>query len=284
VSLLAALALGLVIGLSLGALGGGGSILTVPALVYVLHESSTAATTASLVIVGVTALAGSIGHARAGRVRWKAGIIFGVLGIPASYLGTALNRTVNPHVLLLCLGALMIIAAAGMLLRTRSGSDQSAPAAALARTGGSDSPGRYPSSSGTSATTASRRGIEAAATTKMVLAALLVGFLTGFLGVGGGFVIVPALVMVLAFPMPIAVGTSLLIIAINSAAALTARTGQETFDWAVILQFTAAAILGSVAGKRVADKVSGPALSTAFAGLLVAVAVYVIAQSLLALR
>lgn len=199
-SLLAALALGLVIGLSLGALGGGGSILTVPALVYVLHESSTAATTASLVIVGVTALAGSIGHARAGRVRWKAGIIFGVLGIPASYLGTALNRTVNPHVLLLCFGALMIIAAAGMLLRTRSGSDQSVPAAALATTGGSDNPGRYPSSSGTSATTASRRGIDAAATTKMVLAALLVGFLTGFLGVGGGFVIVPALVMVLAFP------------------------------------------------------------------------------------
>ncbi len=86
--------------------------------------------------------------------------------------------------------------------------------------------------------------------------------------------------------MPIAVGTSLLIIAINSATALTARTGQETFDWAVILPFTAAAILGSVAGKRVADKVSGPALSTAFAGLCVAVAVavYVIAQSLIALR
>ncbi len=91
--------------------------------------------------------------------------------------------------------------------------------------------------------------------------------------------------MVLDFPMPIAVGTSLLIVAINSAAALTARTGHETFDRAVILPFTAAALLGSMAGKRVADRQGpGPALTTAFAGLCVAVAVYVIAQSLIALR
>jgi len=91
-NLVAALALGLLIGLSLGTLGGGGSILTVPALVYVLGEPARAATTESLVIVGIAALVAAVGHARAGQVKWGAGLIFGAIGVAASYAGTAANR------------------------------------------------------------------------------------------------------------------------------------------------------------------------------------------------
>ena len=103
----------------------------------------------------------------------------------------------------------------------------------------------------------------------------MVGFLTGFFGVGGGFVIVPALVVALRYEMPVAVGTSLVIIAINSAGALVVRVGHSSIPWHVVLPFTAAAIIGSFAGKRVADRVSGNSLTRAFAVLLIAVASYV---------
>lgn len=118
---------------------------------------------------------------------------------------------------------------------------------------------------------------------RILLAGLAVGFLTGFLGVGGGFVIVPVLVMVLGYPMPVAVGTSLLVIAVNSAAALTARAGTATFHWSLIIPFAAAAIAGSLAGKGVTDRVTPKALTTAFAVLLFAVAGYVAVRAGLAL-
>ena len=118
-TLVLAALLGVVIGVSLGALGGGGSILTVPALVYALGQSAHSATTASLVIVGVSAAAGAAAHARAGRVKWSAGTGFGVAGIAASYAGTALNRRMDPNALLLAFAALMLITAFAMLLRSR---------------------------------------------------------------------------------------------------------------------------------------------------------------------
>lgn len=280
-SLIEALVLGLLIGLSLGALGGGGSILTVPALVYVLHEPAHAATTGGLVIVGVTSLVGSIGHARSGNVRWRAGTLFGVIGIAGSYAGTALNRMVNQDALLLAFGALMLVAAVAMVRRTTAPSPAAQPAMVLATAGA-------PARGGTGPDTASPRDprrprIAPAGVLRLVLAGLAVGFLTGFLGVGGGFIIVPALVMVLDFPMSIAVGTSLLVIAINGAASLAARAGAETFHWAVIVPFTVAAIVASLAGARVAEKASGPSLTRAFAVLLVAVASYVIIRSALSL-
>ena len=100
---------GAVIGLSLGALGGGGSILTVPVLVYLLHEQPRVATTASLVIVGVTSILAATSHARSGRVRWKAAGVFGVLGIAASFGGARVNRLVAPNVLLLSFAVLMLV-------------------------------------------------------------------------------------------------------------------------------------------------------------------------------
>lgn len=283
----AAVVLGLLIGLTLGALGGGGSILTVPALVYVLGMTAQEATSASLVIVGVTAAVGSIGHARSGNTRWGTGLLLAAAGVPASLLGTALNRQVDPDVLLLSFAALMLIAAVGMLVRSRASSRGAAPALA----GPSEPDGERAAGGGTVTATRARtcpahahrsRGRVGAAV-RLILAGLVIGFLTGFLGIGGGFIVVPVLVVLLSTPMPVAIGTSLLVISLNSAVALAARAGSGGFDWDVILPFTAAAVAGSVAGKRTADRVDPNRLTVAFAVLLVAVAVYVGVQAVLGL-
>lgn len=289
-SVLLAVAFGLLIGLSLGALGGGGSILTVPVLVYAIGQSAQDATTGSLVIVGITSAVAAAGHARSGRVRWGAGFAFGATGVVASLAGTRLNAHVAPNVLLVCFAVLMIVAAGAMLAKTMvparpSEADADAEAAQLrqpAAVGASGSGSRAVRAVAPSGATAAPRGRGRAAVALKVLAAgLVVGFLTGFLGVGGGFVIVPALVLSLRYDMPTAVGTSLLVISLNSAVALLARGGHETFTWSVIVPFTLAAIAGSTGGKRVADKVSGPSLTRAFAVLLLLVAGYVLTRALL---
>ena len=249
-----AVAAGLLIGVLLGALGGGGSILTVPVLVYLLRQEPHAATAGSLLIVGITAAAGMIAHWRAGRVRLAPGIAFGVLGVVGSYAGTRLSSSVPPGLLLSLFAGLMLAAAAAML-RRRTGT-----AGRGERAGGR---------------TILRRVLT------IIAAATGVGLLTGFFGVGGGFVIVPALVLLLGFDMAAAVGTSLLVIAINSAAALVARLGsQVSLDWALLAVFTAAALAGVLAGNRVASRVDPSRLSTAFTVLLIAVAGYSLARSL----
>jgi uncharacterized membrane protein YfcA len=118
---------------------------------------------------------------------------------------------------------------------------------------------------------------------KVVAAGTIVGFLTGFFGVGGGFVIVPALVLALRFPMPEAVGTSLLVIAVNSAFALTQRLATTGIDRHVALPFLVAGLLGVGTGKRLADRLPAATLSRWFVGLLVAVAVYTAVRSAFAL-
>jgi uncharacterized membrane protein YfcA len=254
-----AVVLGLLIGLSLGALGGGGSILTVPALVYLLGLSAQEATTASLVIVGVTAAVAAAGHARSGHTRWAGGGLLALLGVPASLLGSELNRHVDPDVLLLAFAALMLVAAAGMLMRAR-------PVAADDR---SPAPGP-----GSTLTTVRPARVATLRVLPLVAAGLVIGFLTGFLGVGGGFVVVPALVVLLRIPMPFAVGTSLLVISLNSVVALAARASHGTVVWRVILPFTVDAVAGSYAGKGAADRTDATTLTRAFAVLLVLVAAY----------
>ena len=279
-----AVALGLLIGLSLGALGGGGSILTVPALVFVLGLSAQEATTASLVIVGVPAAAASAGHARSGHTKWRSGFLLAAVGVPASLAGTVLNSRVDPDVLLLSFAALMLVAAVGMLLRARSASRRQAPV----QPSQPASPG---APRGSTLTATQARPAHAAPDTRtrlghawrLAAAGLGIGFLTGFLGVGGGFIVVPVLVVLLRTPMPVAVGTSLLVISLNSAVALAARAGSGGFEGDVIVPFTAAAVAGSVAGKRTADRISPNKLTVAFAVLLVAVAVYVAVQAVLGL-
>ncbi len=256
---------GALIGLTMGALGGGGSILTVPVLVYALGQEPQPATTASLIIVGITSVTATVGHARAGRVNWRAAVVFGVLGILASFGGSVLNRMVNPQVLLLAFAALMIVAAAAMFARTRRRGDADVRASDTASDteAQAENPGR-------------RRLVRRV---RVVLAALVVGFLTGFLGVGGGFLIVPALVLALGFSMPTAVGTSLVVIAMTSIGALAERAGHASVPWAVVIPFTLAAIVGSQFGKRVSDTVSPTMLTRSFATLLSLVAGYVLVRA-----
>jgi uncharacterized membrane protein YfcA len=293
---------GLLIGLSLGALGGGGSILTVPALVYLLHQQPRAATTASLLIVGITALAGMAAHWNAGRVRPAAGITFGVLGIAGSYAGTRLSARISPG-LLLTLFAVLMLAAAAAMLRRRAPARSPSPAAQPALPAGpppgsaaAPGPGRgtealaldRPAGTARPGTRAAARrhprGVTGRRAFKVAAAATGVGLLTGFFGVGGGFVIVPALVLAVGFEMPAAVGTSLLVIAINSTSALTARLGGGiSLDWPLLGVFTLAALAGTLAGNRIASRVSASRLTAAFTGLLIAVAVYSLSRSLPAL-
>jgi uncharacterized protein len=293
-TIFAAVGLGILIGASLGALGGGGSILTVPALVYILGESAHAAITESLVIVGITSIVAAVGHARARHVRWGSGIAFGLVGAASSYAGTAVNRHVNPNALLLAFAALIVVVSAGMLRRARAQTRVSAWPEPVAAVAGA----RFPSAAaagsslqsppdGGPASAASVPGCDRAARSnvalKIITVGLAVGFLTGLFGVGGGFVIVPALVMALGYDMPIAVGTSLLIIAVNSAASLAARAGSEALHWSVITPFTVAAIAGSLGGKSIADQVPSTILTKAFVALLIAVAGYVAIRSGIAL-
>lgn len=299
-SILTAIGLGLLIGAVLGTLGGAGSILAVPALVYLLGQSAQDATTSSLVIVGLTALVGVASYARSGHIHWRTGIAFGVIGTTTAIAGTALNRRVDDHVLLLGLSAVMILTAGGMLIRARRDSqghdDHSTPAAGTGADTTAPAPDRAsgagaataqltrPAAGSTARRDQGRRRGRTVLVVKVVLAGLTVGFLTGFFGVGAGFVVVPVLVLALGLPMPAAVGTSLVIMAINSAASLAARAGQAHFDWALIVPFTIAAMASSLAGKSIADRLPNTALNRAFALLLFAVAASIATNTVLSLR
>lgn len=251
--------LGFLIGVALGALGGGGSILAVPVLVFVAGQTPSEATTTSLLVVGAASVAGAAGHWRHGRVRLGAGLLFGLLGIAGSLAGSALNRRLDGDVLLLAFAGLVVVAAwrivAGCPSCTRVGE-----ANAL----------RAPAAAGGVAVRA-RPAVERVV--KLAAAGTVVGFLAGLFGVGGGFVIVPALTLVLQYSMPQAIGTSLVVIAVNAATAFAARLG-GTIDWGTTLLFAAAAIAGVGAGTRVADRIEPRAMQRSFAALLVAVALY----------
>lgn len=236
--------LGFLIGVSLGALGGGGSILAVPALVYAAGLTPKQATAASLVLVGVSSLVAMGAHWRAGRVRVGTGVAFGLAGIGGSLAGSRLNAHIDPDLLLLAFAGLVLVAAWRMLAAPPSN-----PRGA-------------------------RGGVDVRQVVAVLAVGTVVGFLTGLFGVGGGFVIVPALVLVLKLPMPDAVGTSLLVIAINSVIALAGRWSSVTIDWGVTVPFVVAAVAGAVVGGKIADRLDPVRSGRWFAALLVAVAVY----------
>lgn len=258
-----AVAVGVAIGITLGALGGGGSILTVPALVYLLGQDAHSATTASLVIVGATALAGSVAHFRGGQVRVAEGLVFGAIGVAGSVLGSWLSSGLSSSVLLTGFSVVMLGAAAAMTLRTRrpvpavAGAVKVTPAAVPGLTRAQ----RHPAA--------------------LVATASAVGLLTGFFGVGGGFVVVPALVLVMGYDMAAAVGTSLLVIAVNSGAAFVTRLGSSVHvDWALVGVLALGAAAASVLGARLARVIAPRLMTRAFAALLVVVALYTMARSL----
>jgi uncharacterized membrane protein YfcA len=261
---LAATPLGLLIGLSLGALGAGGSVLAVPVLVYAAGQSVRGATTTSLLVVGAAAVVGMVAHYRAGRVRPGVGLAFGLAGVGGSVAGSAVNSHVDPNLLLLAFSVLVVVAAWRMLTGcptcTRVGEQQ-----ALSNSGPAE-----PAGGGL----AVRSRIETKTLVTVLAAGTGIGFLTGLFGVGGGFVVVPALTLLLGLNMPEAVGTSLLVIAINSAAALTTRLATTIVNWHVALPFTIAAVIGVLAGKRLAVRLDPRRSLQYFAAVLVAVAAF----------
>lgn len=281
------LVLGATAGLALGLVGGGGSILTVPLLVGVLGVPPREATTMSLVIVGISALWAAIPHARRGNVRWARAGLFGAVGLVGTAIGGQLNRTVPPDLLLLGFAGVMVVAAVAML--RRAGSLRSVPSMAIARSPivyvGAGAPvalaGQAPNA-GISVRARLRAHLPAQCPLidhgPFVLTAVGVGLLTGFFGVGGGFLIVPALVLVMRLPMPVAIGTSLPIIAINSGTALAGHLAAgRGIDVPVTVLFTAGAIVAALAGGGLSARLPAITLARTFAVLVLVLAAYLAA-------
>ncbi len=278
-----AVAFGLLIGVALGALGGGGSILAVPVLAHLAGQSAVAATATSLVAVGVAAAVAGVGHARARRVRWDAAAAFVIVGVPGTWVGSAVSDRLDGDVLLLAFSGLVLVAAHRMLTAcptctNAGGADAlaaSAPSAPIAvdvaRRASVVGGDRRRSTVATAPppTVVPRRdgrGI------RVLAAGSVVGFLTGLFGVGGGFVIVPALALALGLALPTAIGTSLVVIAGNAAIALTFR-GLGSVDWGIAVPFTITMLVGSTIGAMVAHRLPPMRSLQAFATLLVAVAI-----------
>jgi uncharacterized protein len=238
-----ALLLSVPVGVSLGLLGGGGSTLAVPLLVYVGGVPPAEAIAMSLAIVGVTSLVAALLHARTGGVAWPTAALFAPAGAAGAFAGARLTYLVDPDVLLALFGSLLLAIGLLMLLRT------SARAARRA-----------------AATDAEPRGVAV-----ILAAGGAVGVLTGFLGVGGGFVIVPALLFLCRLDIKRAIGTSLVIIATNSAAGLVGHLGHEHIDATATALFVGFATAGAIAGHALAARTRGDRLQRGFAGLVLAV-------------
>lgn len=243
--LLVALALSTLIGVSLGLLGGGGSILAVPVLVYVAGLDVHVAIGMSLAVVGATALVGGIAHARAGRVDWRAGALFGGAGMLGAPIGAQATHLVAGRVLMLLFAGLMLVV--GLLMLRGRG----------VRVGGTPPP----------------RRLAALAT------GLGVGLLTGFLGVGGGFLIVPALTLLAGLRIHAAVGTSLLVIALNSAAGVAGHLGGGHVPLGLTAAFTMASAVGALVGVRLAAGLDAGRLQRAFAVFVVLVGVFLLVRN-----
>lgn len=247
--LLLAIPFGLVIGLAVGTLGGGGSVLAVP----VLDQTVPEATTASMVVVAAGAVAGGLGHARAGRVCWRHAGSFTAAAIPGIALGTLAAEAVSGP-LLLAGFALVMLAAAHATWRKAEDSEPEPDGSWAA--GGACPPLRLP---------------------RDLVAGAAVGFVTGFFGVGGGFLIVPTLAIALAFTLRTAVGTSLVIITATSLLGLAAHLlARRSLEVDVTAALTVACVAGAVAGAALASRIPQRALGRGFAFLVVVVATYLL--------
>ncbi|RZU53559.1 hypothetical protein EV385_5488 [Krasilnikovia cinnamomea] len=250
----AAIGFGALIGVLLGLLGGGGSILAVPALVYGAGQPLAAAVPTSLLVVGISSATALLPRLRAGLVQWRIAGIVGATGAAAAFAGAAVNHLLDPRIVLVGFAALMVAAGLRMLRETGdSGGDCALPG------GGINWRGCLPKSIGTG---------------------IAVGFLTGLFGVGGGFLIIPALVLLLGLDMPAAVATSLVIIVINSAAGFAAHAGDAAIDYRIAAAFTLTAIAGSLAAARIASRIPTRRLQRLFAYLVLAVAAFVIIRTI----
>jgi uncharacterized membrane protein YfcA len=240
------IALAVLVGVSLGLLGGGGSILTVPLLAYVAGMDAKQAIATSLLVVGMTSAVGAITHARAGRVQWRTGLVFGAAGMAGAYAGGLLARFI-PGSLLLIGFALIMIATAVAMLRGRKTVNGGEVSASLPMF-------------------------------KIVLEGLVVGLVTGLVGAGGGFLVVPALALLGGLPMPIAVGTSLVVIAMKSFAGFAGYLSSVHIDWRLAGAVTAAALVGGLIGARLTAVVNPDSLRKAFGWFVLAMSSVILAQ------
>jgi len=267
---LVAIAAGL--GMIIGLLGGGGGILAVPLLVAV-GQPFLVASSQSLVIVGAGAAAALVPHHRARRVDWRVGLTFGALGAVGAIVGARLAQYVNPTILLGGLTVLLVGGAVTML-RSALGEHSRAESNAVERlemAGGATVPAM-----GGSATTSGSRGSRL----RIVGLASSVGLVTGLLGVGAGFVVVPALVSAMKLPIKKATATALVVIVMNSAVAAAVRHGSQG-SASVTVSLAAASATFAVIGALVSRRLPGWVLSTAFAGLMIVVAIYTVVHTVL---
>ena len=234
------------VGVLLGLLGGGGSILTVPLLVYVLGVEPRTAIAMSLVVVGVTSASGALLHARAGRVRWRTALVFGSGGMTGAFVGGRINPFIPSTALLLLFAGVMVAAAVAMLRRKET----------------------PPSSASTPAP-------EVIPVTRVLAQGVAVGLLSGLVGAGGGFLIVPALALV-GLPTPVATATSLVVIALQSAAGFVGHLGHAPLPWVLTGAVLAAAMTGSLVGGRLAGHIAPATLRRGFAVFVLATATFLL--------
>jgi uncharacterized membrane protein YfcA len=254
VTLTLALVFGAVVGVLLGLLGGGGSILAVPALVYAVGFDMEQAIPVSLIVVGVAALVGAVPKVRAGQVQWRLATIFAAAGIPATFAGTAVGSHLSQNMLLIGFAVVMVVAGIRMLRETAS--------TGTACVEGDD-------------------GINwRRCASRSVPAGLLVGLLTGLFGVGGGFLIIPALVIFLGVDMAVAVGTSLLIIVANSAAGIMSHLDGLEINWGLTLAFVGTATASSLIAGHLGTRMKTDRLQKWFAYLVFAVAAFVLVDTI----
>jgi len=233
------LALALLIGVSLGFFGGGGSILTVPLLVYVFGLEPKQAIASSLLIVGTASASGAIQHWRAGNVELRTGLLFGVAGVVGAYFGGRISALIDGTLLLLLFAAMMVLTSTAMWRGRRAVESASEESGAIRH---------------------------------LLAQGFAVGLLTGLIGAGGGFLIVPALTLWAGLPMPAAVGTSLLIITLNTFSGFAGYQGHVTVDYSLIAAVTTSAVIGSFVGSRLTRLVEPASLRRAFAGFVLLMA------------
>jgi uncharacterized membrane protein YfcA len=256
------LALALVVGLVLGLLGGGGSILAVPTFLYVFHVEPKPAIAMSLVVVGMSALVGFLTHWRQGTVNVRIAALFGALAMVGAFAGARAAAYV-PASVQLSLFTAFALTAAVMMLRDSLRTSRAGPSTATAQ---HDATATSPSSLRFSA----MLGVQAVA----------VGVLTALIGAGGGFLIVPSLVLVANVPVKEAVGSSLLIIAMNATSGVAGYLGQVPFDWRLVAWFTSVAALGAVVGTRVMRRLPAARIKQAFAIMILVLGTYLVIRNL----
>ncbi|HVF03018.1 MAG TPA: sulfite exporter TauE/SafE family protein [Rubrobacteraceae bacterium] len=254
------LLLATLIGVSLGLLGGGGAILAVPIFTYVMGFGAKEAIASSLVVVGVTSLFGTAEHWREGHVRLRTALIFGVFAMIGAYLGAQLATLFSDAAQLILFAVVMLVAAFFMFRdNNKEESDEDE--------GGSE-PEDY-----------SVAGVSLGCAAGLTVLGVAIGVLTGLVGVGGGFLIVPALVLFGKLPVKDAVGSSVLVIAMNSASGFVGYLGKVEIQWGTIVLFTALAVAGSFAGTYLVRFVPANALQKAFAVFLVAMAIFILYEN-----